>query len=132
VAVACITAAFALSGCGGGGSGTPVIQIANTPDLIHGTLLTATGTRAVGYVVKYDNLTGVNLQTTTDAQGNFTLTIPVTEVTSSDYLSIYSPTGAFVDWEAIALNGDGGQTVTPTITLPGAPPPPPPAIGTSV
>jgi hypothetical protein len=91
------------AGCGGGGSpqasvanqGTGTVTTTNGPTLntnavIDGTLDAVNGGGASGYTVRYnDPDTGYQQTTTTDTNGQFSLTIPNYGITGNDTLSFY-------------------------------------------
>ena len=65
---------------------------------IHGTLLNS-GVPVVGVTIKFDDLAAYT--TVTDGSGKFTLTIPQTATTGSDFASIYLVTGSLPVHKAI-------------------------------
>lgn len=96
------------------------IDIGTTSYTITGTILNS-GAPDVGITVKYDNNSAISA--VTDVSGNFTLTVPKSAITGSDYVSIY----------IVAGSTPVTRTITETAGVPanigtidvGLPPPPP-------
>ena len=114
-----------LSGCGGGGSyANPSVQT------LSGRVQSAAGTPLPGYRVVYDpgsDLTpgqGSGVTGTTNAQGQFTLSILPGQVTGHDTVSVYDGTDSLVG-TATVVPGGPESVITVTPPVPPAPPAPP-------
>ena len=111
-----------LSGCGGGGGyANPSIKT------LSGRVQSAAGTPLPGYRVVYDpgsDLTpgqGSGVTGTTNAQGQFTLSILPGQVTGHDTVSVYDGTDSLVG-TAVVVPGGPDSVITVTPPAPPAPP----------
>jgi len=111
-----------LSGCGGGGSyANPSVQT------LSGRVQSAAGVPLPGYRVVYDpgsDLTpgqGSGVTGTTNAQGQFTLSILPGQVTGHDTVSVYDGTDSLVG-TAVVVPGGPDSVITVTPPVPPAPP----------
>ena len=111
-----------LSGCGGGGGyANPSVQT------LSGRVQSAAGTPLPGYRVVYDpgsDLTpgqGSGVTGTTNAQGQFTLSILPGQVTGHDTVSVYDGTDSLVG-TATVVPGGADSVITVTPPVPPAPP----------
>ena len=111
-----------LSGCGGGGSyANPSVQT------LSGRVQSAAGTPLPGYRVVYDpgsDLTpgqGSGVTGTTNAQGQFTLSILPSQITGHDTVSVYDGTDSLVG-TAVVVPGGPDSVITVTPPVPPAPP----------
>ena len=114
-----------LSGCGGGGGyANPSVQT------LSGRVQSAAGTPLPGYRVVYDpgsDLTpgqGSGVTGTTNAQGQFTLSILPSQITGHDTVSVYDGTDSLVG-TATVVPGGADSVITVTPPVPPAPPAPP-------
>ena len=114
-----------LSGCGGGGGyANPSVQT------LSGRVQSAAGTPLPGYRVVYDpgsDLTpgqGSGVTGTTNAQGQFTLSILPSQITGHDTVSVYDGTDSLVG-TAVVVPGGPDSVITVTPPVPPAPPAPP-------
>lgn len=121
VGLLCLPALW-LSGCGGGGNfATPSAQT------VSGRVQSASGAPLSGYRVVYDpssDLTpgqGLGLTTTTDSQGQFTLSVLSSQVTGHDTVSIFDSTDSLVG-SASVVPGGASSVITVTPPTPPAPP----------
>lgn len=111
--------ATALAGCGGGGGGGGA---ADPPvDVVNGTVSNGGGSTS-GDVVEFDDMSTV--KATVNGSNSYTLVVPASDVTGSDSLWILDGSGNVLDIVSITLSNTGGQTVTPSTSLPATPPPP--------
>jgi hypothetical protein len=109
--------AIAIAGCGGdggyngygggGGNGGPVT--------ISGTIQTSAKAPVSGWAVGFDVAQTSNYETTTNAAGQYTITIPANAITGSDTLSVADPTGNVWYNGSISANM---PSVQQNITLP--------------
>ena len=111
-----------LSGCGGGGGyANPSVQT------LSGRVQSAAGTPLPGYRVVYDpgsDLTpgqGSGVTGTTNAQGQFTLSILPSQITGHDTVSVYDGTDSLVG-TAVVVPGGPDSVITVTPPVPSAPP----------
>ena len=111
-----------LSGCGGGGSyANPSVQT------VSGRVQSAAGVPLSGYRVVYDpgsDLTpgqGSGVTGTTDAQGQFTLSVLPGQVTGHDTVSVYDGTDSLVGTASVVVGG-ASSVITVTPLVPPAPP----------
>ena len=111
-----------LSGCGGGGSyANPSVQT------LSGRVQSAAGVPLPGYRVVYDpgsDLTpgqGSGVTGTTNAQGQFTLSILPGQITGHDTVSVYDGTDSLVG-TAVVVPGGPDSVITVTPPVPPAPP----------
>jgi hypothetical protein len=115
--------AVSLTGCGagssnnggannGGGGGS------NAPVDFTGTVLTSTGVPAVGDTVRYGSSASGTFTATTDAQGQFTISVPPSSLIGSPVLVVLDSSGNVVGIQSIST-----QTGI-SITLPSVPPAP--------
>jgi len=111
-----------LSGCGGGGGyANPSVQT------LSGRVQSAAGTPLPGYRVVYDpgsDLTpgqGSGVTGTTNAQGQFTLSILPSQITGHDTVSVYDGTDSLVG-TAVVVPGGPDSVITVTPPVPPAPP----------
>ena len=111
-----------LSGCGGGGSyANPSVQT------LSGRVQSAAGVPLPGYRVVYDpgsDLTpgqGSGVTGTTNAQGQFTLSVLPGQVTGHDTVSVYDGTDSLVG-TAVVVPGGPDSVITVTPPVPPAPP----------
>jgi len=122
-AIATVTAVCALvslAGCGGGGGTTTTAPVTGT---ILGALQNASGAPLGGYAILFDNST--SNETTSNAQGQFTLVIPVSAITGSDTLVIKDSSGNVITIQSVSIPTTVSSTTSiGTLTL-GAPPGPP-------
>ena len=114
-----------LSGCGGGGGyANPSVQT------LSGRVQSAAGVALPGYRVVYDpgsDLTpgqGSGVTGTTNAQGQFTLSILPSQITGHDTVSVYDGTDSLVG-TATVVPGGADSVITVTPPVPPAPPAPP-------
>ena len=114
-----------LSGCGGGGGyANPSVQT------LSGRVQSAAGVPLPGYRVVYDpgsDLTpgqGSGVTGTTNAQGQFTLSILPSQITGHDTVSVYDGTDSLVG-TAVVVPGGPDSVITVTPPVPPAPPAPP-------
>jgi hypothetical protein len=127
LAAAMTIGTVALSGCGGGGGGggggsTP------TNYTITGTILNS-GAADPGVTVKFD--ANSSISAVTDSSGHFTLTVPQSAITGSDYVAIYASSGTInksvTETNGVPANlgtidvGTTSYTITGTILNSGAP-----------
>ena len=129
LAALCAGLVIGFAGCGGGGGGgggTPA-----SPDTVSGTVTDNSGNEPSGDVVKFDDLTGSGVDGTvtetsgSTTSGTYTLTVPVSDITGSDYLWIFDSSGNLLDLVAVTVPAGSGQTVNSSPTLPTTPPNPP-------
>ena len=111
-----------LSGCGGGGGyANPSVQT------LSGRVQSAAGVALPGYRVVYDpgsDLTpgqGSGVTGTTNAQGQFTLSILPSQITGHDTVSVYDGTDSLVG-TAVVVPGGPDSVITVTPPVPPAPP----------
>jgi len=111
-----------LSGCGGGGGyANPSVQT------LSGRVQSAAGVPLPGYRVVYDpgsDLTpgqGSGVTGTTNAQGQFTLSILPSQITGHDTVSVYDGTDSLVG-TAVVVPGGPDSVITVTPPVPPAPP----------
>jgi len=121
VGLLCLTPLW-LSGCGGGGGyANPSVQT------LSGRVQSAAGTPLPGYRVVYDpgsDLTpgqGSGVTGTTNAQGQFTLSILPSQITGHDTVSVYDGTDSLVG-TAVVVPGGADSVITVTPPVPPAPP----------
>jgi hypothetical protein len=107
---------FSLWGCSGSG-GQPV-------DLLQGTVLNKDGTPAANAQVRFDNSSQIT--TETNAQGQYRLAVPTSQITGKDNLWVIDKGGTVLLVTSVTVSGSGTTTVQ--TTLPSNPPAPPPPI----
>lgn len=105
------------AGCGGSGG--------YSTQTIGGTLTDQNGTPLAGYRVLFDN--NAQLSATTNARGQFVVSVPVADYTGHDSEYIYDPKGDLADVESVPVT-DNGLSVY-RVTLPAQGPPTPPLSG---
>ena len=105
-----------LAGCGGGsntgGAALPVVRTLT----LSGTVNAGGGGAAAGDTVVFDGNRA--LSAVTNGQGQFTLTLPASDVTGSDTLTVFDSQGALLQTQTVT------STAPVTITLPVVPNPP--------
>jgi hypothetical protein len=123
-----VAALAALSGCGGGGGGGGSSSGggggggSSTSQVFSGTATdTTTNTPAIGYTVRFD---GSGPTTTTTSTGTFSLTVPASDITGSDTLSLLNSIGNVVDTVQITQETNGQSGISLTF----GPPTPPPLV----
>lgn len=123
--LACLAAPL-VGGCSGSGVTPSVLPpapfVPTAP--VTGTLTATDGKALAGYSVVFDRNSTAFVGTVTNAQGQFTLPVPVTAITGSDTLSVLDPAGGLSAVVPITLTPGSTAPVTlPAITV--GPPVPP-------
>ncbi len=115
LALTALPLALLPAGCGGGsnstGNNSPVVQTLT----LTGTVSSLASGAAVGDTVVFDGNNA--LSAVTNGQGQFTLTLPASNVTGNDTLTVSNSQGVVLETVPVT------STTTPvTITLPPGPP----------
>ena len=112
---------WAITGCSGGGGG----PVAPAPVVctILGGLQDSSGTPLSGYTIIFDKSS--QLLVLSNAQGQFSLSVPASAVTGTDTLVIKDTTGAIIKIEPVIVPTTVSSTISiGTLTLNNPPPPP--------
>ncbi len=126
--------AVALAGCGGGGGGGGGSSSPSGPSTVtvSGLVMDGNNNPAPGFQVVYDqgtvNDANATLSATTNAQGQYSITVPVNDILGpgKDTITVYDPQGGTAGQATVTVSPSSGSTTTaPVVTAPPMPPPAP-------